>query len=77
MMEYRRLAWFPKPFGPGDMDGSGEQKVLGRPEVDFLNLVRAQLTLYNYETQYWKMLAAAHQALANLAAAVGKETINE
>ncbi len=46
-------------------------------KVDFLNLVRAQLTLYNYETQYWKMLAAAHQALANLAAAVGKETINE
>lgn len=38
-MERRRLAWFPKPFGPGDMDGSGEKKVLGRPEVDFLNLL--------------------------------------
>ena len=46
-------------------------------KVDFLNLVRAQLTLYNYETQYWKALAAANQALAKLAAAVGKETINE
>jgi cobalt-zinc-cadmium efflux system outer membrane protein len=46
-------------------------------KVDFLNLVRAQLTLYNYETQYWKALAAANQALAKLAAAVGKETIIE
>jgi cobalt-zinc-cadmium efflux system outer membrane protein len=46
-------------------------------KVDFLNLVRAQLTLYNYETQYWKALAAANQALAKLAAAVGKETIHE
>lgn len=39
MSDHRRLAWFPKPFGPGDMDGSGEKKVLGRPEVDFLNLL--------------------------------------
>lgn len=39
MSGFRRLAWFPKPFGPGDMDGSGEKKVLGRPEVDFLNLL--------------------------------------
>ncbi len=46
-------------------------------KVDFLNLVRAQLTLYSYETQYWKALAAAHQALAKLAAAVGKQTIHE
>lgn len=46
-------------------------------KVDFLNLVRAQLTLYNYETQYWKALASAHQALAKLAAAVGKQTIHE
>lgn len=44
-------------------------------KVDFLNLVRAQLTLYNYETQYWKALAMANQALAKLVAAVGKETI--
>ncbi|WP_156415655.1 hypothetical protein [Terrabacter sp. Soil811] len=39
MTQYERLAWFPKPFGPGDMDGSGEKKVLGRPEMDFLNLL--------------------------------------
>jgi len=40
-------------------------------KVDFLNLVRSQVTLYNYETQYWKVLAEANQSLANLDAAVG------
>jgi len=40
--------------------------------VDFLNLVRAQITLYNYETQYWKAISAAWQAWARLEAAVGK-----
>ncbi len=44
--------------------------------VDFLNLMRAQITLYNYETQYWKALAGAKQALARLDAAVGKTTEN-
>jgi len=39
--------------------------------VDFLNLVRAQITLYNYETQYWKTISSGWQALANLEAAVG------
>jgi cobalt-zinc-cadmium efflux system outer membrane protein len=46
-------------------------------KVDFLNLVRAQLTLYNYETEYWKALAEANQALAKLAAAVGKEILHD
>jgi len=41
-------------------------------KVDFLNLVRAQITLYNYETQYWKSLAEANQSLARLDAAIGK-----
>lgn len=40
-------------------------------KVDFLNLVSSQITLYNYEIQYWKTLAEARQALANLEAAVG------
>jgi outer membrane protein TolC len=40
-------------------------------KVDFLNLVRAQVTLYNYETQYWKTISSGWQALANLQAAVG------
>ncbi|GAB4121091.1 MAG: TolC family protein [Sideroxydans sp.] len=40
-------------------------------KVDFLNLARAQVTLYNYETQYWKTISNGWQALANLKAAVG------
>ena len=43
-------------------------------KVDFLNLVRAQITLYSYETQYWKVLAQARQSLARLTAAVGQES---
>ena len=46
-------------------------------KVDFLNLVRAQLTLYNYQIQYWRSLADANQALARLYAAVGKENFHE
>lgn len=46
-------------------------------EVDFLNLVRSQLTLFNYELQYWKALTEANQALARLEAAVGEDTIYE
>lgn len=42
-------------------------------KVDFLNLVRAQVTLYDYETRYWKTYSEARQALARLAAAVGGE----
>ncbi len=46
-------------------------------KVDFLNLVRAQITLYDHETRYWKSFSEAHQALARLAAAVGEEVIGE
>ncbi len=46
-------------------------------KVDFLNLVRSQMTLLNYENQYWKSLTAANQALARLAAAVGEEAVHE
>lgn len=46
-------------------------------EVDFLNLVRSQMTLFNYELQYWKALSDAKQALAHLEAAVGEESIYE
>lgn len=44
-------------------------------KVDFLNVVRAQTALFNYETRYWKSYSSAYQALARLAAAVGKENI--
>jgi outer membrane protein TolC len=46
-------------------------------EVDFLNLVRSQITLFNYELQYWKALSEAKQALARLEAAVGEGAIYE
>ncbi|MFC1603154.1 TolC family protein [Pseudomonadota bacterium] len=40
-------------------------------KVDFLNLVRSQTKLYNFETDYWKALSGANQALGRLEAAVG------
>ncbi len=46
-------------------------------KVDFLNLVRSQTKLYNYESDYWRALSTANQALAQLAAAVGEENIHE
>ncbi|MGR9087045.1 MAG: TolC family protein [Gammaproteobacteria bacterium] len=46
-------------------------------KVDFLNLVRSQITLYNYETQYWQALTEANQALGQLTSAVGREDIYE
>lgn len=46
-------------------------------KVDFLNLVQAQTSLYNYETRYWKSFCSANQALARLAAATGKEDLGE
>ncbi len=46
-------------------------------KVDFLNLVRSQITLFEYETQYWKAFTEANQSLAQLSAAVGKEEIYE
>jgi outer membrane protein TolC len=44
-------------------------------KVDFLNLVRTQLTLFNYETRYWKALSQGNQALARLMAAIGKQRL--
>jgi len=46
-------------------------------QVDFLNLVRTQITLYNYETQYWQSITKANQAMAQLVSVIGKESINE
>ncbi|SJM90967.1 TolC family protein [Crenothrix polyspora] len=46
-------------------------------KVDFLNLVRSQITLFEYETQYWKAFTEAQQALAQLSAAVGEDNIYE
>ena len=46
-------------------------------KVDFLNLARAQQTLYEYETQYWQALSEAQQLLAQLQAEVAEEHIYE
>ncbi|MCF6325048.1 MAG: TolC family protein [Gammaproteobacteria bacterium] len=46
-------------------------------KVDFLNVMRAQITLYNYETQYWSAFSRARQAIARLIAAVGEEHVYE
>ncbi len=46
-------------------------------KVDFLNLIRVQTSLYNYETKYWQAITSANQALARLVAAVGEENIHE
>lgn len=40
-------------------------------KVDFFNVVRAQLTLYNYKITYWNYLSNAFKALAGLEAATG------
>lgn len=46
-------------------------------KVDFLNLVRSQITLFEYETQYWKAFTEAQQALGQLCANVGEDDIYE
>lgn len=46
-------------------------------EVDFLNLVRSQVTLFNYELQFWQSVSQSNQALASLKASIGKENIYE
>ncbi len=52
-------------------------------KVDFLNVIRAQLALYNYKITYWNYLSRAYKALAGLEAATGtgtsvyKETNND
>lgn len=46
-------------------------------KVDFLNLIRAQITLYNYQTNQWKAISEAKSALAKLVATIGEENIYE
>lgn len=46
-------------------------------KVDFLNLVRSQISLFEFETQYWKAFTEAQQALAQTALAVGEDDIYE
>lgn len=46
-------------------------------QVDFLNLVNTQITLYNAQINYWESLGRAKQALAKLASATGVEALYE
>jgi cobalt-zinc-cadmium efflux system outer membrane protein len=46
-------------------------------QVDFLNLVNTQITLYNAQINYWESLSTAKQALAKLASAIGVESLYE
>ena len=46
-------------------------------KVDFLNVLNAQLTLYNAQISHWEALSNSKQALANLEAAVGVENLYE
>jgi outer membrane protein TolC len=46
-------------------------------EVDFLNVVNTQITLYNAQINYWESLGRAKQALAGLASAIGTEALYE
>lgn len=42
-------------------------------KTDFLNVIRAENAWFDYQMQYWQTLTDAHQALARLVAAVGRE----
>jgi len=46
-------------------------------QVDFLNVLNAQLALYNAQISYWEALSNAKSSLANLTASVGSETLYE
>jgi len=46
-------------------------------EVDFLNVINIQITLYNAQVNYWESLSRAKQALARLASAIGTEALYE
>ncbi|MEW5756325.1 MAG: TolC family protein [Pseudomonadota bacterium] len=46
-------------------------------KVDFLALTGAEVTQFDYETQYWQTYSEAQQTLAALQAEVGEESIHE
>lgn len=46
-------------------------------QVDFLNLIQAQIRLQNFELEYWNVVTDAQRSLASLAAAIGQEKFDE
>jgi outer membrane protein TolC len=80
--DYRRAAEKLELFGKGIIPQARqtvESMLAGYQvdEVDFLNLVRAQVTLLNYELQFWQSFTEANQSIARIVAAVGEENIHD
>ncbi len=46
-------------------------------QVDFLNLIRSQVTLLDVELQYWRSYTEANQSIARIRAAVGEDAVHE
>lgn len=46
-------------------------------KADFVNLVRSQLSLFQYQSQYWKSLVETQQLLAELANLVGEDVSHD
>ncbi|SMF95006.1 Outer membrane protein TolC [Methylomagnum ishizawai] len=46
-------------------------------KADFTDLLKAQLTLFQYQTQYWQSLTRTQQILAEVAAATGLEVAHD
>jgi cobalt-zinc-cadmium efflux system outer membrane protein len=44
-------------------------------KTDFQSVIRAENAWFEYQNQYWQALAEAHQALARLAAAAGRDAL--
>lgn len=44
-------------------------------KTDFQSVIQAENAWFEYQNQYWQALAEAHQALARLAAAAGREAL--
>jgi len=44
-------------------------------KTDFQSVIQAKNAWFDYQMQYWQALADAHQALAQLKAAVGRDTL--
>jgi outer membrane protein TolC len=46
-------------------------------QTDFSDLLRTQLSLFEYQTQYWQTLVGTQESLAELSAEVGEELSHE
>lgn len=47
----------------------------GVGKIAFADVLRSQVAIFDYQVQYWSALTASQQALARLAAALGKEAL--